>query len=313
MLAQDSAALTPRRPGFAGPIPLVSIIIRTYNESKHLGAALRAVGVQAMAGRPPVEVIVVDSGSTDGTREIALAAGARVIGIDKSEFTFGRSLNRGCEAARGEFLVFISGHCIPVEENWLEQMIAPFADPGIVMTYGRQVGAETTKFSEARVYEKYYPNGPASQSAIFCNNANCAVRRSVWRRFRFDETLTGLEDMDLGRKVVDAGFRIAYAPGAPVIHIHDETWPQVRRRYEREAIALRRIAPEFHLSPFDAIGCFLTGVLQDMLAAIKSPAAWGHVGSIVLYRFNQYLGSWLGGRPHRELSRKEKLRYFYPV
>ncbi len=130
MLAQDSAALTPRRPGLAGPIPLVSIIIRTYNEARHLGAALQAVAVQAMAGRPPVEVIVVDSGSTDGTREIALAAGARVIGIDKSEFTFGRSLNRGCEAARGEFLVFISGHCIPVESNWLEQMIAPFADPG---------------------------------------------------------------------------------------------------------------------------------------------------------------------------------------
>ncbi len=183
----------------------------------------------------------------------------------------------------------------------------------MVATYGRQVGGETTRFSEARVYEKYYPNGPASQSAIFCNNANCAVRRSVWRRFRFDESLTGLEDMDFGRKVVNAGFRIAYAPGAPVIHIHDESWPQVRRRYEREAIALRRIAPEFHLSLLDAAGCFLGGVCQDVLAAFRTTAPWRHVGSIVLYRFNQFLGSWLGGRPHRELSRKEKLRYFYPV
>ena len=308
----------PSQPGNARTPPvarslLASLVIRTFNEADHLGSLLRAVSVQTIPGATSIEVIVVDSGSTDGTQDIASGAGAKVLTIRKEDFTFGRSLNVGCEAARGEFLILISGHCIPVHESWLEELLAPLRDPLVAATYGRQVGGRTTRFSESRVFEKYYPNGPATQSPTFCNNANCAIRRSLWRRFRYDETLTGLEDMDMGKKIVGAGFRIAYVPTAAVHHIHDESWAQIKRRYEREAIALRHIHPEMHFHLTDAVRCFFSAVFGDLLAAIRERIPLAKWPGIPAFRFHQFLGSWLGNRPHRELSNKEKMRYFFPT
>jgi rhamnosyltransferase len=293
--------------------PLASLVVRTYNEAKHLGNLLGSVAVQQVAPGRPVDVIVVDSGSQDGTDAIALEHGAHLLRINKEEFSYSRALNLGCAAAEGEFLVLISGHCLPANENWLEELLKPFSDPAVAITYGRQVGDDSTKFSEARVYEKYYPDNKASQGPAFCNNANAAVRRSIWRRFRYDEELTGLEDIELGRRVVSAGFRIEYAPRAVVRHIHDETWPQVRRRYEREAIALRHIHPEMHLTAWEAATCFASAVWKDFQALLRTTKPITTLGEIIHYRFNQFVGSWLGNRPHRELSKREKERYFFPT
>jgi hypothetical protein len=81
--------------------------------------------------------------------------------IKKEDFTFGRSLNIGCEFANGEFLVFISGHCIPVKNDWIQQLVKPLSEGVAIYTYGRQIGRDTTKFSESQVFNKFYP--PYSQ------------------------------------------------------------------------------------------------------------------------------------------------------
>jgi rhamnosyltransferase len=304
-------ALT-QRPHAVASRPIASLVIRTYNEERYLDRVLGQVSVQVVPNGRPIEVVLVDSGSTDGTLDIARRRGALVKPIRKEEFTFGRSLNIGCDAATGEFLVLVSGHCIPENENWLGELLKPFDDPAVAITYGRQIGGAASKFSEARVFEKYYPDGPPSQGPAFCNNANSAVRKSIWRRFRFDESITGLEDISLGRKVVAAGFRIAYCPKSAVLHIHHESWPQVRRRYEREAIALRHIHPEFHLTLREAFHCFISAIFKDFHALLRDKRSTTLVGEILLYRFNQFTGSWLGNRPHRELSAREKARYFFP-
>jgi rhamnosyltransferase len=313
-------ALAPTSISADGPVtaaasrPVASIVVRTYNEARHLANVLQAIGVQALPGGAGAacEVIVVDSGSTDGTPEIAASAGATVLGIRKDEFTYGRALNRGCDAAKAEFVVVLSGHCIPAGPCWLSDLLAPFNDPHVAITYGRQIAGNGTKFSEARVFAKYYPDRAASQGPAYCNNANAAVRKSIWRRFRYDESLSGLEDLALGKQVDRAGFRCDYVPSAAVHHIHDETWGQVRRRYEREAIALRHIFPELHFNLFDAAKCFIAAVAGDAGAKLRHPSQAGGLGEIVLFRFNQFYGSWLGNRAHRELSEKDKMRYFFP-
>lgn len=129
---------------------LVSIVIRTLNEARHLPAVFEAIQHQRLPD-VKVEVVLVDSGSTDGTVEIASDNGARITTIDKSEFTFGRSLNRGCDAAEGEILVFISGHCVPVGTDWLAELIKPIRDGVAAYTYGRQVGNGESKFSECQL------------------------------------------------------------------------------------------------------------------------------------------------------------------
>lgn len=288
-----------------------SIIVRTFNEARHLPELLAAIdGQDHPADRR--EVVLVDSGSTDGTLEIAERHGCRIHRIDKDRFSFGRSLNEGCERATGELLVCISGHCVPTGPTWLSRLVAPFADPAVGATYGRQVGGPATRFSEHQIFAKYFPAGDPSQSAFFTNNANAAWRRDVWSRFRFDEDLTGLEDMHLGRRVVQSGMRVDYVPDSKVYHHHHETWAQVRRRYFREAVALREVMPEVHLHAAEAFRFCMAAMFGDLSKAIVERRLARTFGEIVLFRFNQYLGAWRGNSLHRKLSRREKYLYFYP-
>ena len=150
---------------------LASIIIRTYNESKHLGALLSAINNQAVE-KDSFEIVIVDSGSTDSTLEIANNFETRIVNIRKEDFTFGRSLNIGCDAAHGEALVFISGHCIPKGDRWLSELIKPLKNNESEYVYGRQIGDEESKYSERQLLNKYFPKESSiPQEGYFCNNA----------------------------------------------------------------------------------------------------------------------------------------------
>jgi rhamnosyltransferase len=290
----------------------VSIVIRTLNEAEWLSDALESVASQEMNGRP-VEVIIVDSGSTDATLEIAQGYGARIVTIKKSEFTFGRSLNVGCEASRGRVIAMISGHCIPASTTWLSNLIAPLGSEGIVYTYGKQVGHERSKYSEHRLFKKYFPDlNTLPQSGFFCNNANSAIFRDVWANNRFDEKLTGLEDMEIGKRLVSNGQKIGYVADAPVIHIHEESWKKVRIRYEREAIALQAIMPEIQVSLLDFIRYASHGIALDVVAAFQEKRLFKELYSIIMFRTMQFWGTYRGNNDHRIMSRARKESYFYP-
>lgn len=297
----------------AAPAALAaSIVIRTLNEGRYLPELMRAIREQEYPAEL-VEVIVVDSGSTDETLKIAESAGCKIVRIRREEFSFGRSLNLGCAASEGEILVFVSGHCVPTGRNWLRDLLAPFSEETVAVTFGRQVGGAATRFSEHMLFEKYFPaNGDAGQAPFFCNNANSAVRQTLWERFRFDESLTGLEDMHLSKQAVSSGFSVRYVPEAGVYHYHHESWKQVRRRYEREAIALQQIMPEVHVTLFDAVRYFVAGCFGDWARAIAQKRFLRFFWEIVLFRFCQYSGAWRGNHEHRKLSHRQKEKYFYP-
>lgn len=289
-----------------------SIVIRTLNEARHLDDLLRMIARQRTDGIE-VETVLIDSGSTDGTVEIALAQGARVTTITKAEFSFGRSLNRGCAFATGDILVLVSGHCVPVDDRWLQNLCQPLIDGQASYSYGRQIGDDDSNYSERRIFAKYYPAvSQIPQQGFFCNNANSAVLRSTWAAHPFDEELTGLEDMELAKRLVAAGHCIAYVAEAPVFHHHKEDWPQVRRRFEREAIALRSIMPEVHLSRLDVLRCVLDSARGDWRSARRNGITSTSKLDMLRYRWNQYVGSYVGNHEHRLLSRQAKQKYFFP-
>jgi len=290
----------------------VSIIIRTYNESRHLPDLLRGINSQVLDNIES-EVIVVDSGSTDGTLDIAERFQCRVEHINKEDFSFGRSLNIGCAAASGDILVIVSGHCIPVDEHWLASIIRPLAAGHAVLVYGRQIGSDTSRFSECRIFEKYFPGvSQIPQEGFFCNNANSALLHSVWRQHPFDESLTGLEDMHLAKQLVAKGMGIGYVAESVVYHLHDETWPRIKNRFEREAIALQHIMPEVHLTFADFLRYTWGAIWLDLGVALQSKKPLKYIPEIVMYRIAQYWGSYRGNHYHRKLSRIRKERYFYP-
>ncbi len=297
---------------------VASIVVRTFNEQRYLPELLAALAAQEPPGagveRWEIETVVVDSGSTDRTVEIALCHGARVLGIAPAEFSFGRSLNRGCASARGDVLAFVSGHCVPCERSWLQRLMAPILDGRVELAYGRQVGGPKTNFSEQQLFAKFYPGISAvpQEGFFFCNNANAALRRATWEALRFDEELLGLEDMDLGKRLLATGGRIGYVAEATVFHHHAESWSQVRRRFEREAIALQRIRPEWHFTLGDLLRCFAGSVALDLRRAVAARQLLGEWRQVLLFRWMQFWGTYSGNHAHRALAEREKRRYFYP-
>lgn len=293
-------------------IVLISIIIRTHNEEGYLEELLAAIRRQQGVW-DDMETIIVDSGSTDRTLPIAEAFGCRITHISKKDFTFGRSLNRGCAFSRGEILVFISGHCVPAGTAWLNRLIDPLLNGFAVYSYGRQMGRDTTRFSEYQVFEKYYPpDSKIPQEGFFCNNANAALLKSVWLETRFNEDLTGLEDMHLARMLVERNLAIAYIAEATVYHIHNESWKSIRLRYERESLALQKIMPEVHIGLLDVIRYYLAAVMHDLEVAAKRKVLLAEIRGIVIFRLMQYWGTFRGNHRHRKLSARKREAYFYP-
>jgi glycosyltransferase involved in cell wall biosynthesis len=290
----------------------VSVIIRTLNESRYLPKLLESLERDKMFSE--IETIVVDSGSTDGTPQIARKHGARVLFLERNEFSFGRSLNIGCAAAKGEIFAFVSGHCIPTTDQWLSLLVSPLVSRIASYAYGRQVGAPETLFSEHQIFRKYFPpTVDEAPGGCFCNNANAALLASDWSRHRFREDLTGLEDMELAKRIVAEGGSIKYVPEAVVYHCHHETWRAIKLRYEREALGLRYILPEIHVNAMVATRFFIAAIAGDLGQAFRQRCLLKNFAHIAAFRFCQYYGTWIGCRSHAQISRALRERYFYPM
>ncbi len=291
---------------------LASIIIRTLNEAIHLDELLSSIKEQETENLE-VEIVLVDSGSTDNTLQIAQSHNCNIVHISQAEFSFGRSLNIGCDAASGEFLVITSGHCIPSNTKWLQKLCQPLIDNYAGYAYGRQIGGSESHYSECRLFAKYYPaQSQIPQEGFFCNNANAAIKRSVWDHYKFDEELTGLEDMRLAQDFVSDGGQLAYIADACVYHLHDENWSSIKRRFERESIALQKIMPQIQIRLPDLVRYIVSSIWLDWRAAAKDQVFINKAFEIIQYRFFQYWGSFVGNHDHRKLSHVQKEEYFYP-
>jgi glycosyltransferase involved in cell wall biosynthesis len=292
-------------------MPTVSVVIRAFNEGHHLGRLLAGLKQQAVQ---PDEIIVVDSGSTDSTVEIATAAGCRVVNIPKEEFSFGRSLNYGCEAATGELLLIVSAHVYPIHDSYLEHMIRPFSDAKTDIVYGRQVGDHRTKFSESRIMLKWFPEESIwDQGHPFSNNANACVRKSTWAKHGYDEELTGLEDLDFANRVISQGGRVAYMAEAPVVHVHEETWATIQNRYRREAIAYKKIMDNETMSSVKALRLAAVNIVSDYWHAAKDGCLRQNLTSIPRFRAAQFYGAWEGFKTSGQVTDELLKRFYYPA
>lgn len=286
-----------------------SIVIRAYNEEKHIERLLEGIRQQTIKD---VEIILVDSGSTDRTISVAESFGARVIRIPRTEFTFGRSLNLGIQAAKQELIVIASAHVYPVYPDWLESLLRPFEDQRTALSYGKQRGPGTAKFSEKQIYHQWYPEvSKPRQATAFCNNANAAIRRSLWNKNHYDETLTGLEDLAWGKWAKDQGYGIAYVAEAEIIHIHNETPQAVFNRYRREAMAFKKIYPEAHFNLYDFVRLTSMNILSDLWHARRGGVLWKNMKSIFWFRFMQFHGTRLGYRESGLLTPQLRETFYY--
>lgn len=265
----------------------VSIIIRTFNEDKHIKKLLEACYSQIT--HFSFEVIIVDSGSTDKTLEIVNRYPVILEHIKSSDFTYGRALNIGAKKSKASIAICISAHCYPTHNLWLENLVSPFEDKNIAMVYGRQIGDSRTKFSEEQIFKQYFPEiSLKADKAIFSNNANSAFRLEFWNEVSFDETLPGLEDIAWAKKMSDSGKTILYEPRACVYHIHEETYTQVYKRYYREALGLKTIYPDSRFNIISFVTNFIVYTISDFVEALKNKILINHIKSILYFRYCQF-------------------------
>ena len=286
-----------------------SIVIRAYEEEKHIGRLLEGIRHQTLKD---VDVILVDSGSTDKTVSIAESFGARIVRIASDEFTFGRSLNFGIQAATRELIVIASAHVYPVYHDWLETLLRPFEDKRIAIAYGKQRGPEFAKYSEQQIFHQWYPDiSKLKQETAFCNNANAAIRRSLWEKNQYDETLTGLEDIAWAKWAKEQGYDIAYVPEAEIIHIHNETPHGVFNRYCREAMAFKKIYPESHFNVYDFVRLTAMNILSDLWHAAREQVLLKNMISIFWFRFMQFYGTRIGYRETSLITPQLRETFYY--
>lgn len=288
----------------------LSVIIRCYNEEAHIGKLLAGVLAQSLDG---VEIVVVDSGSSDATLSIASRFPVRIVHIPPEQFSFGRSLNLGCQAAGGEILAMASAHVYPVYPDWLERLTAPFENPQVGLTYGKQRGDGRSQFSERQIFASWYPEaGPGEQAHPFCNNANAAVRRRLWEEHPYDESLSGLEDVAWAKWALKAGHQIVYVPEAEIIHVHQETPRGVFNRYRREAMAFKRIFPEERFGFGDLVRLTAVNIASDARQARREGALRRELGNIAWFRWMQFWGTYQGYRQAGPLSWPLRQTFYYP-
>jgi glycosyltransferase involved in cell wall biosynthesis len=286
-----------------------SVVIRAYNEEKHIGRLLTGLIQQTVHDK---EIILVDSGSTDATVAIASRYPVKVVHIPPEAFTFGYSLNQGIAASRGEFIVIASAHVYPVYPDWLERILAPFQDPHVGLVYGKQRGNSTSKFSEQQIFATWFPDlSQHRQTHPFCNNANAAIRRVLWQKHPYDETLSGLEDLEWANWVIQEN-TISYVAEAEIIHVHDETPQAVYNRYRREAMAFRDIFPDERFNFTDFIRLFMTNVASDLWHAARQSVILSHVGNIIWFRLMQFWGTYQGYRQAGPLTAQLRQTFYYP-
>ncbi len=268
------------------------LVIRCFNEEAHIGRLLTGVVRQA---KVPDQTILVDSGSTDATLAIASNFPVEIITIPPEDFSFGRALNVGLASVGTEVAVLASAHVYPLYDTWIERLTAPFAEPEIALTYGRQKTPPDGRFSERKILARWFPaRSVPRQRHPFCNNANAAIRLSTWADQPYDEHLTGLEDLDWAKKALATGHLVSYVAEAPVAHVHDESFAEIANRYRREAIAHKEIYSEQRMSLGSAFRLGVVNAMDDLRDARREGVLRTHLADIPRFRLAQFYGTYRG-------------------
>jgi rhamnosyltransferase len=318
----------------------ISVVIPTLNAGPEFEELLKKISAQE--GNFDIETLVIDSGSTDSTAELARRYGAVVHRIPKTEFDHGATRNLGISLARGEFVALTVQDAVPLGERWLATMVENLErDERVAGVYSRQIPRQESsaltrvlindlatasperreQFAESPERYRKMPPRKRRRLAVFDDVSSC-LRRSVWEKVPYEKTDFG-EDIRWGNRVVEAGYKIVYEPRSAVFHSHERGAMYDLKRYYMdqrvlvELFELRLVPNLAHLLlAIFRSSAHLYGLLrQDKELTVRGAPrlAWLAVRYAIPAQVGNYLGVKSGsiarlsprayGKLHRYLSK----------
>jgi glycosyltransferase involved in cell wall biosynthesis len=228
----------------------VSVIIPTKNAGPDFRYTLGKIKTQT--GIKRIEIIIVDSGSSDGTVELSKKFGCRVFVVNPDNFNSGEARNFGASKSEGDYVLFTVQDAIPVGRYWVQNLVKAIENnKNIVAVTCRQIPrSDADLFACFWLYyrssfifvqsENQIMSGGDSFDSLSCiermrraslDNVTCLMRKELFEKYRFRKHESS-EDLDLGLRLLKGGHHIAYLFSTGVIHSHnrDATW-LFRRSY----------------------------------------------------------------------------------
>ena len=292
--------------------PEVSVLLLTLDAMPGLPELLRRLGEQRVDAR--TELVAIDSGSRDGTAELLAARADRLIRIPRERFDHGGTRNLGVEACRGERVALLVQDALPASPAWLAELVAPLGEDAVAGAFSRQVPApgasalarhQLAGWVAADEVPRRVRLSPAEfarleplerlRACAFDNVSSC-LRREVWRAHPFPETPIA-EDVAWGRRVLLAGYALAYAPRSVVVHSHDRGLRYELERTRLLHAELRRLFGLETVGSLRGLARAVAATLPHHLRCLRAdaqarPAEWLRVlGLAGVWPLGQYLGA----------------------
>lgn len=311
------------------PDPAVTLLIPTWNAGREFAEILERMRGQRLDRG--FEILVIDSGSTDGTAEFLRRQPVRLMEIPNAEYNHGLTRNLGIRQARGEIVVLATQDASPADEHWMQRLVDCFVDPRVAGAYSRQIPrADANPFSRDRLKDWVATaHTPRIQSLasraeldalpplerlarVAFDNVSASVRRQVALDIPFRDCRFG-EDLDWAHRVLLAGYRIVYEPNSRVIHSHNHSmWYEFKRVYLDHQNLHRMFG--VHTIPrwSDVLWC-TGGAGRRLFRAVAEDPALGPASRFrwwlraLPYGFAQSLAQFLGARSVAGLARHRKL------
>ena len=205
------------------PEQLVSIIIRTKNESFWIGKCLYAIENQSYRN---YEIVIIDNSSNDNTLRIVRKnfPKVKIIRYNSKKFFPGRAINLGIQKSKGKFIAMISGHCIPKDKFWIKNLLKNFTSKKIAGVYGKQEPLDTSNPDVVRDLIYLFGKDKKIQTKDpFFHNANSMIRKELWKKVKFDERTLHIEDRIWAQEQINRGNKLVYDPKPCVFHYHGIT------------------------------------------------------------------------------------------
>jgi rhamnosyltransferase len=211
------------------------------------------------------ELIVIDSGSSDGSQELIRAAQpAHFVQIQPHEYNPPRVMNHGMRLARSEFGIFLNADATPQGTQWLRPLITALQDRKVAAVFGRQIPRPDCQAVYACDYDRCFgPNRESAQWEHFFSMVSSGIRKDIWSRRGFLEKLQYAEDDEYTRWVKANGYQVIYRPESVVMHSHNYTPAQAYKRSFGDA---RALAASWKSSPeeFNYFRTRLLGWMSDL-------------------------------------------------